>query len=119
MDECYLTLTGYVSEPKQKELGGKPTVSVSIASGKSAQDPVTGEWKRLSNWYGVDLNLERYGRAIEGLEKGDYVMVRGRLEPREGRDGKLFLNIRPDAFTVLRRKNPKVEAPEEVSGNPF
>jgi single-stranded DNA-binding protein len=97
-----VTLTGYVGTDPEMHYpsnggNGVPRLSFRFAHSRG-QDK--------TDWFSVKFWGERAERAAsnQSIQKGDHILVDGKLVIEEGQDGRIYPTIHLDVWKLLRRK---------------
>ena len=105
-----ITVTGNIGEPSLKfTQAGKPVLNLSLADNHSRKNQ-SGEWEQTgTTWYRLSLWDAHAQNAADILQKGDRVMVTGRVETRTytDRDGQeresLEIQVQEIGKTISKR----------------
>ena len=85
-----ITITGNVATPPElkQTSAGVPIVTFRVASGRRRYDREAGAWTDAgTNWYTVSAFRSLADHAYRSLQKGDRVLLTGRLRLREWDNG--------------------------------
>lgn len=103
-----IELSGYVAtEPK---MFGKDNQVGRIRIRHDRSRKVQDEWKKEASFFSVVVFGEDVDRLIE-LQKGDKIMVFGRLQQNQNEDGKEFVDIIATEFAFIPTDNPQKKIP--------
>ncbi len=116
MSMCNITVTGFASNPEVKDIGGNPITTISVAYKQNRK--VDGQWVSETTWFTAEAGGS-YGETLaDKVQKGDYCIVSGQLNIRQGNNGKVYYNIRNASVETAPRG--KTATAESDSGeSPF
>ena len=93
-------------DPEVKEVNGKKVMNLSIATSKSWK--VGEEWRQETEWHRVSLWGSNAESLSEKLKKGSLAAVEGEIHYGNGKDKKIYPEIKADRVLSLEGKNYRI-----------
>lgn len=116
-DENEVTLTGEVVEHTSRDYNGKTywTTILRVRGSYHYNDEI----KETEDYIALSL----FGKQADkraSMPPGSRIKVSGKLTGKRGREGGVFMSVKPDAFAMIEKaeEKPQTQAAED-SGVPF